>query len=71
MFLHWTPIFSTANPLEAGMVVSMLQENGIDAVEMNKRDSSYLSFGMIEVYCPAEKAVLALHLIQSNRTENS
>ncbi len=70
MLPHWTPIYSTSNPHEASIIVSMLQENGIDAVEMNKRDNSYLTFGMIEVYCPAEKAVLALHLIQSNRTEN-
>ena len=68
---QWTKIFTTANPVESSMVVSMLQENGIDAVEMNKRDSSYLSFGMIEVYCPAEKVVTAIHLIESNRTENS
>jgi hypothetical protein len=68
---HWTKIFTTANPVESSMVLSMLQENGIDAVEMNKRDSSYLSFGMIEVYCPAEKVITAIHLIESNRTENS
>jgi hypothetical protein len=71
MLPQWTKIFTTANPVESSMIVSMLQENGIDAVEMNKRDSSYLSFGMIEVYCPAEKVITAIHLIESNRTENS
>lgn len=69
MHPNWTRIFSTTNPVEASMIVSMLNENGIEAVEMNKRDSSYLSFGMIEVYCPAENTVKAIHLIQSNRTE--
>lgn len=64
---HWTKIFTSSNVVEASLVVTMLQENGIEAVELNKLDSSYLSFGLIEVYCRPEKTVAALHLINDSK----
>ena len=45
-----------------------LEENGIKAISMNKRDSSYHAFGVIEIYCPANDVVTALHLINNNPT---
>ncbi|AMS26030.1 hypothetical protein AEM51_02375 [Bacteroidetes bacterium UKL13-3] len=63
---NWTKVFTTTNPIEAEIILSMLHEHDIEAVEMNKRDSSYLAFGTVEVYCPAEKAITALHLINNN-----
>jgi hypothetical protein len=62
---NWTKVFTTTNPIEAEIILSMLQEHDIEAVEMNKRDSSYLAFGAVEVYCPSEKAIAALHLINN------
>jgi hypothetical protein len=44
----------------------MLKENGINAVSMNKRDSSYQAFGVIEIYCSANDVVTALNLINNN-----
>jgi hypothetical protein len=63
----WIKVFSTGNPIEAEIVLSMLRENGIDAVEMNKRDSSYLAFGYVELYCSKENVMQALHLINKNK----
>jgi hypothetical protein len=62
---NWTKVFTTNNPIEAEIIAAMLKENDIEAVEMNKRDSSYLAFGTVEVYCPAEKVITALHLINT------
>lgn len=62
----WVNIYSTGNPIEAEIILSMLKENGIQAVEMNKRDSSYQSFGNIELYCPQNQVLHALHLIREN-----
>jgi type III secretory pathway lipoprotein EscJ len=61
---NWVKVYTAFNPIEAEIVIAMLHENGIEAVEMNKRDSSYLAFGGVEVYCQAENVVTALHLIQ-------
>ena len=65
MATNWTKIFTTVNLIEAEIIMSMLKENDIEAVEMNKKDSSYLAFGTVEVYCPAEKVITALHLINN------
>jgi type III secretory pathway lipoprotein EscJ len=63
MVNDWIKVFSTGNPIEAEIVLSMLHEHGIDAVEMNKRDSSYQVFGYVELYCPKDNVIEALHLI--------
>ncbi|MEI6509128.1 MAG: DUF2007 domain-containing protein [Bacteroidota bacterium] len=62
----WIKIYSTSNPIEADIVLSMLRENGIEAVEMNKRDSSYQAFGYIDLYCLKDFVIQALHLIKKN-----
>lgn len=66
MASDWVKIFTTSNPMEAQIVLSMLKEHGIDAVEMNKRDSSYQAFGYIDLYCNHVDAMEALVLINKN-----
>jgi type III secretory pathway lipoprotein EscJ len=66
---NWVKIYTASTPIEAEIVIAMLRANGIDAVEMNKRDSSYLSFGVVEVYCPTEMMVAAIHLIKTEHEQ--
>jgi hypothetical protein len=68
MASDFNKIYQTGNPFEAEITIQMLEENGIKAVSMNKRDSSYHAFGVIEIYCPANDVVTALHLINNNPT---
>jgi hypothetical protein len=68
MASDFNKIHQTGNPIEAEIIIQMLEENGINAVSMNKRDSSYQAFGVIEIYCPANDVVTALHLINNNPT---
>ena len=63
---NYNKIYQTSNIIEAEIIMQMLNENGIEAVNMNKRDSSYTAFGLIEIYCPANDVVTALHLINNN-----
>ncbi len=63
MHQEWTKIFETSNPIEARIVMDMLGANGINAVEMNKRDSSYTVFGRIEVYCQPDDIITAKTLL--------
>jgi type III secretory pathway lipoprotein EscJ len=67
---NWTKIYATGNMIEANIILTMLQENDIEAVQINKQDSSYLNFGSIEVYCRPENVIAALHLIQAGPKEN-
>ncbi len=65
---EFTKVFETINPLEAELTLQLLQENGIDATLLNKRDSSYQAFGVIEIYCHTNQVIEALHLINNNPT---
>ncbi len=66
MASNFNKIYQTGNPIEAEIIIQMLKENGINAVSMNKRDSSYQAFGVIEIYCPSNDVVTALDLINNN-----
>jgi hypothetical protein len=62
MQAEWIKIFTTSSPVEAEIVRAMLEENEIDAVEMNKQDSN-LIFGNIDLYCPSHQVMRARQLI--------
>ena len=47
---NWVKIFTSTNYYQAEIVKQVLTENQIDAVLLNKQDSSHRTFGNIEVY---------------------
>jgi type III secretory pathway lipoprotein EscJ len=47
---NWVKIFTSTNYYQAEIVKQVLTENHIDAVLLNKQDSSHRTFGTIEVY---------------------
>ncbi|NVO11351.1 MAG: DUF2007 domain-containing protein [Bacteroidales bacterium] len=47
---NWVSIFSSDKPWQTEIAKQVLAENGIEAVIINKQDSSYRSFGDVEVY---------------------
>lgn len=59
----WTKIREFNNEIHAEMVKQMLEANGIPAVLMNKKDSSYL-FGKLELFVNQEYAEQAVSLIE-------
>lgn len=46
---NWIKIYTTENPVTAEIIKQGLIEHDIAAVIMNKKDSSYQTFGVIEV----------------------
>ena len=60
---NWAKIFTTRNAAEANIIKGMLEENDIEAVIMNKQDSSYLNFGNIDVYVPKEFEAIGIDLV--------
>jgi len=61
----WEKIFTTSQPFQAEMARQVLEEAGIQAVVINKKDSSYLAFGEAEVYVPQGDVIRAKHLIKN------
>ena len=63
---HWIKIISTPLPFKAEMVKSILDENGIYAVVINKADSSMLVYGEAGVYVAPEDEARALAVLAEN-----
>jgi translation elongation factor EF-1beta len=59
----WVKVYASNSRIDAEMVKAKLADNGIETVELNKQDSSYLAFGLVELYCVQSDVIRALHLI--------
>ena len=64
-----TRIFSTENPNQAIIIKHMLEENNINVVLLNKQDSSYLMFGLIELYVSNEQLEKANNLLENSKKD--
>ncbi len=61
----WKKVFSSQQLAVASMVMGILNENEIPAKSMNKKDSSYVFLGEIEIYVPANLYEAAVNLINT------
>lgn len=59
---NWEKVYATSFQHRAEIVCEYLQQEGIAAVVVNKKDSSYL-FGKCEVYVPAPNVAAAQTLL--------
>ena len=64
-------LLSTINPNKAEITKQMLEENNINVVLLNKQDSSYLMFGLIELYVQEEQLKEATILLNKDNERNS
>ncbi len=61
---NWIPVFSTTIPFQAEIVKQMLNSNGVEAVVLNKQDSSYPTIGEAQVFVLATEESTAKKLIE-------
>lgn len=66
---NWTKVYTTENPVTAEIIKQGLIEHDIAAVIMNKKDSSYQTFGIIEVLVNKRDIEAAEAYILSTETE--
>ena len=59
----WVKIYSTTKVYQVEIIKAILAEQNIQAFEINKRDSSYGTFGIIELYVQPENVIEAKHII--------
>ena len=63
----WQLIYSSDKPHLVQIVKAALAESDIDSFEVDKRDSSYVWEGEVELYVKPEYAVLARIIIEQNK----
>ncbi|MEM1135255.1 MAG: DUF2007 domain-containing protein [Bacteroidota bacterium] len=62
---NWQKVYSTSDTLRAEIVKSTLEAHKIQAIILNKRDSSYNDFGQREIYVSQENHGAALTIIEN------
>ena len=62
---------STDNPNKATIVKQMLEENNIKVVLLNKQDSSYLMFGLVELYVQEDQLEKTENLLKEINNERN
>lgn len=60
----WIKIYSTGVDYKAELLKGLLFENNIEAVILNKKDSSY-GFGELELYVSSDDVIKAKHVIDT------
>lgn len=60
---NWQEVYSTSQPWQAEMAKQILEDNGVAAIVVNRKDSSYL-FGEVAVYAERKNAEQAKQLLK-------
>lgn len=66
---NWIKIFETSDLQYAELLKSLLINEGIETVSMNKKDSSNIIFGTVMLYVPAEREQEATEIIAAQASE--
>ncbi len=64
---NWECIFTTDQDYRAEIIRAVLADNEIDSVAVNKKDSSYISIGEIQIFVKPEDAILARVIIEQEQ----
>ena len=63
---EWVMVYSSALPHKINIVKAVLDDNQIKSFEVNKKDSSYIFIGDIDLYVHFNDEVLAKFLIKTH-----
>lgn len=66
---NWTSIFETDQLYKAEIIKGVLCDNGVEAVVLNQKDSSYNTFGTIHVMVNSDHKDQAEEIIKSFHCE--
>ena len=66
---NWVKVYTTKDPITAEIIKQGLIENEIAAVLMNKKDSSYQVFGLVDVMVTEKDREAAEAYIKSTEIE--
>ena len=67
---NWVKIYKSTNFYQSEIVKQMLLQHEIEAVLLNKQDSSYRNFGYVEVYVHQEDFDHAIELLILNQIDH-
>ncbi|MBT4774374.1 MAG: DUF2007 domain-containing protein [Crocinitomicaceae bacterium] len=63
---NWTLVFESSFEHICQTIKSMLEQNGIETIVLNKKDSMVQSIGTIELYVQKDDVIVTKRLIESS-----
>ena len=68
---NWIKIYTSTEQYKINLLKGYLLKRDILTISLNKKDSSYLVFGEIELYVKKENVILAKNLIAKQNNEQN
>ena len=68
---NWIKIYTSTEQYKINLLKGYLLKRDILTISINKKDSSYLVFGEIELYVKKENVILAKNLIEKQNNEQN
>ena len=68
---NWIKIYTSTEQYKINLLKGYLLKRDILTISINKKDSSYLVFGEIELYVKKENVILAKNLIEKQNDEHN
>lgn len=65
---NWSKVFEDQNQIRVELVKGILEDKGLTAFVINKKESVYQVFGTYELMVPTDQTLFALQLIQHEIT---
>ena len=65
---NWTKVFESEAQVRAEIVKGVLEDRGIQAVVLNKKETIYKIFGTYQVLVQREDSILASTIVQNEIT---
>ncbi|TVP52026.1 MAG: hypothetical protein EA341_03940 [Mongoliibacter sp.] len=65
---NWQKVYEDGSPVRAEIVKGVLEENDIQAVILNKKESVYQIHGYYEVLVPQTDALIAINIVKNEIT---
>ena len=62
----WSKVYESKKPYRTEMVKDILEQKGIKAIILDRKDSAYDIFGQLEVHVKAEEVLTALKIIEDD-----
>jgi hypothetical protein len=62
---NWQKVYENSSSVRAEIVKGVLEDNGIQAVILNKKESVYQIFGKYEVMVPVNLALRAVNIVKN------
>lgn len=65
----WLRVYSTTKEHKAALIIDLLQNNNIKAVQLSEKDSTFVMFGDIDVFVNKNDEKKALEIINKFKGE--